>query len=303
MAGDGQYKWQKYFDSSTITKLAHIGFKPSDLVEGNLVGEHRSPFHGFAIEFAGHRGYVPGDDVKHVDWKAYYKTDRYLIKQYAQETNFLAHILVDVSESMRFEYKSGRRIDYAAFIATALAQLIVNQSDSVGAYFFDNSIVSSIRVTNSEEIVSKLADSFDRTEAKAPGSIGKILSLVAEQIGKRRIVFVISDLFGDIDETFDGIKRLLDDRHEVILIQIIDPLELDFSILGRVELIELEGEEKLEIIGADIRDAYQKLFHGFLDSVREQSLSLGIDHVLCDMSKPFGLHMAEYLSGRTFKGA
>lgn len=297
----GQREWLKYFDADTITRLTNIGFKPSVLVEGNLVGEHKSPFHGFAIEFAGHRGYVPGDDIKYLDWKAYYKTGKYFIKQYAQETNFLSHIIVDVSESMKFEYKHGSKINYAAFIATALSYVIINQSDSVGAYFFDNNILSAIRVTNSEEIVSKISDAFQHTQLKNPSAIGKVLSLIAEQIGRRHVVFIISDFFGDVNETFNGIKRLLNDKHEVVLFQIIDPVELDFDIPGRVELIELEGNGRLIATGTNIKNSYENLFNGFLSEFKQKSLTIGIDNILCDMSRPFGFHLAEYLSGRMFK--
>jgi len=293
--------WLKYFDADTVTKLSHIGIKPSGMVEGNLVGDHKSPFHGFAIEFAGHRGYVPGDDVKHIDWKAYYKVGKYLIKQYAQETNFISHIVIDVSESMKFEYKHGSKIDYAAHMATAMSNVIVNQSDSVGAFFFDNRILSMIKASGSEEIIAKIASEFRGTELKNPSAIGKVLSLIAEQINRRRIVFVISDFFGDIEDTFTGIKRLLDDKHEVVLLQIVDPLELNFDLMGRVELIELEGTGRLEVTGASIKDLYEKNFNEFLANFKKKARMLGIDYILCDMSRPFGFHLAEYLSARKYR--
>jgi len=293
--------WKKYFDADTIARLCHIGFKPSGLVEGNIVGDHPSPFHGFAIEFAGHRGYVPGDDIKHIDWKAYYKTEKYLVKQYEQETNLIAHVLVDVSESMKFEYKHGSKIGYAAFIATSLSQVITGQSDSVGVSLFDNEIRSSIRVTSSEEIMSEIVASLEKTELKGPSALGSVLSLTAEKIGKRRIVFIISDFFGDTESTLSGIRRLMDDRHEIVLLQIVDPLELDFDIPGRVRLIELEGEEKMDITGTTIRESYSELFAAFMGDLKRSTTALGIDHVVCNMEKQFGLHLAEYLSARAFR--
>ena len=293
--------WLKYFDADTINKLSHIGIKPSGMVEGNLVGDHKSPFHGFAIEFAGHRGYVPGDDVKHIDWKAYYKMGKYLIKQYAQETNFISHIVIDVSESMKFEYKHGSKINYAAYMATAMSNVIVNQSDSLGAFFFDNRVLSTIKAIGSEEIIAKIASEFRGTELKNPSAIGKVLSHIAEQISRRRIVFIISDFFADIEDTFTGIKRLLDDKHEVVLLQIIDPLELNFDIPGRVELIELEGTDRLEVSGASIKELYEKNFNEFLTQFRTKARMLGVDHILCDMSRPFGFHLAEYLRARKYR--
>lgn len=290
--------WTKYFDPEVVTKLAHIGFKPSGLVEGSLVGNHRSPFHGFAIEFAGHRGYVPGDDIRHLDWTAYYKTDKYLIKQYEQETNFLAHILVDVSKSMQFEHEHGSKQDYAAFIATALAQVVVNQSDSVGVTFFDEEIVDTIPVTSGQDVVDKIANFYDGRSCKSGQGLGNVLDLVAEQTGRRRVIFVISDFFGDPEETFRGLRRLLDSKHEVVLLQIIDPLELSFDIPGKVKFVDLEGDASFEARGTTIRDSYEELFREFLDDVHHRALGLGIDHIRCDMDTPFGLHLATYLSGR-----
>ncbi len=301
MTQTSQTQWRKYFDTDTVTRLVHLGLKPSGLVEGNLVGDHRSPFHGFAIEFAGHRGYVAGDDIRHLDWKAYYKTGKYLLKQYAQETNFFSHIVVDVSESMAFAHRHGSKLDYAAFMATALSRVIVEQSDSVGAFFFADALKASIPASRSEEVVEKIAGGLVAAEAKGPSAIGRNLGLVAEQIGRRRVVFVISDFFGSVEDTFDGIKRLLDDRHEVVMLQILDPLELDFDIPGRVRLLELEGAGRLDVVGVNVRDAFREYFHGFLGEIRRQALALGVDYLACDMRRPFGQHLAEYLSGRVFR--
>lgn len=293
-----QRQWVKYLDADTVTRLCHIGFRPSGLVEGNLVGNHRSPFHGFAIEFAGHRQYVPGDDVKHLDWRAYSRTGRYLIKQYEEETNFNAHLVVDVSESMAFEHEHGRKIDYAAFMATALSHVVISQSDSVGAFLFDNGIRAAIDVRNSEDVVAAISDGLESAEVKQPSALGDVLCLVAERIGRRQVVFVISDLFADPDDTFRGVKRLLDDKHEVVLLQVVDPLELTFDVPGKMRLLELEGVGRLEVVAHEIRESYCELFQQFLDDIRSQALRLGIDYLLCDTGKAFGYHLAEYLSRR-----
>jgi len=292
-------RWAKYFDAETVAKLACIGFKPSLLVEGSLVGNHRSPFHGFAVEFAGHRGYVPGDDVKNLDWKVYYRTGKHLIKQYEQETNFVAHILVDVSASMDFSYKHGSKKDYAAFIASALSHTIVGQSDRVGVRFFDNKVVEEIPATGSMEIVSKISSFYSGgREMKGPSAIGEVLFHIAEGIGRRAVVFIISDFFGDIERTFDGIKRLLGSKHEVVAIQIVDPLELNFDIPGRVQFLEMEGEGRFEARGVNIKDSFEELFHEFLSEMKTRCLSLGVDCIQCNTDRPFGIHLAEYLSGR-----
>jgi uncharacterized protein (DUF58 family) len=294
-------QWLKYFDADTVTRLSHLGFSPAGLVEGHLVGDHRSPFHGFAIEFAGHRQYVPGDDLKHLDWRAYARTGRHLIKQYEQETNFNAHLLIDTSATMAFDYRHGRRFDYAAFIAVAISQLVVNQSDCVAAYLFDRVVRTEIATSNSEDVVHLVNDACVRAETKEPSSLGDVLCVLAERLRRRQIVFVISDLFAAPDDTFRGVKRLLDDRHEVVLVQVLDPLEVEFSIPGRVRLLDLEGAGKLNLTGQAVRDSYHELFHGFLAELERQSTSLGVDYVRCVTDKPFGYYLAEYLSRRRLR--
>lgn len=294
--------WLKYFDADTVARLCHLGFKPAHLVEGHLVGDHRSPFHGFAVEFAGHRQYVPGDDLKHLDWRAYYRTDKYLLKQYEQETNFTAHLLIDISRSMLFEHQHGRKLDYAAFIAVALAQVVINQSDAVAACYFDNELRHQVTASNAEDVVGKVSQFCEQAEYKHPSALGQVLSLLAEQLGRRQIVFVISDLFGDPEATFRGIRRLLDDRHEVVLIQILDPLELDFNIPGRVRLTDLEGGgEPLNLIGHEIRASYAEVFGAYLNDLQTRAHSLGLDYVRCTLDRTFGFHLAEYLSARLLR--
>lgn len=295
--------WMKYFDAETVTRLTRIGFAPSGLVEGNLVGNHRSPFHGFAIEFAGHRGYVPGDDTRHIDWKVYYRTGRYLMKQYEQETNLLCHIMLDVSESMEFEWKHGKKRDYAAMMATALAQVITEQTDSVSIHFFDQQMIHEIPMTNGRDIISKIADFYETPGRvfKGTSHIGGALSLLNESSRQRHAVFVISDFFNDLDQVFDGVKRLLGNKHEVILLQVVDPLEVSFDLPGKVRLLELEGTRRLDVNALNIRDSYEELFHAFLHEMEERSRKLGVDYILCNTGRPFGIHLAEYLSSKQLR--
>src|SRR5260221_14405577 len=152
----------RYLDMSNIGKLTAIGMEPRRVVEGCLSGNHRSPFHGFAVEFAGHRQYAPGDEIKHIDWKAYYKSGKYLLKQYTEETNFLAHLVVDVSETMTFKYKHGRKIDYAAFMAVAMSFLVQDQTDMVSCTLFDEKVVEYIPRSNAETVVRKISAAIER---------------------------------------------------------------------------------------------------------------------------------------------
>lgn len=298
-----QKRWMKYFDPDTVARLSRIGFSPLGLVAGNRVGSHRSPFYGFAIEFAGHRGYVPGDDVKHIDWKVYYRTGRYLTKQYEQETNLLCEILVDVSRSMEFSYQNGRKSEYAAWLAVSLAQLIVGQTDSVNVRFFADRLLHETGLTNQDDISAKIVSFYEEYEPIGHSQIGTTLTQVNESIRRRHIVFVISDFFDEPDSIFDGVKRLLGNQHEVILIQIVDPLELSLDLSGRIRFLEMEGEGHIDLYGAQIRRSYEELFHAFLDEMKNRSRALGVDYLLCDTSRPFGIVLAEYLSARQYRTA
>lgn len=292
----------KYLDPDAVARIAAIGIKPSSLVEGRLVGNHRSPFHGFAIEFAGHRQYVPGDDVKHIDWKIYYKAGRYMTKQYELETNFVAHLLVDVSETMLFEYKHGRKIDYAAFIAVALASAVVAQTDMVAASFFTDRIEETIPATNAEDITGRISSYVEQHAPKGATAIGKILSQLAETIGRRKIVFIISDLFNNIQAIFNGIERLVFSHNEVVLLHLVDPLEIDFNYPGQVELVELEGSQRLILEGRNVRESYNELFSDYLAEMRQRARQYNIDYVLCNTGENFGITLAKYLNTRQVTG-
>ncbi|OVE77057.1 hypothetical protein BVX97_00030, partial [bacterium E08(2017)] len=225
MAQQGSSNLIKYLDPDAVAHIAAIGFKPGDRVEGTLVGNHRSPFHGFAIEFAGHRQYVPGDDLKHMDWKLYFRAGKYMTKLYELETNFVAHLIMDVSETMRFEYDTGRKIDYAAHMGVAIASAIAAQTDMVGATLFAKEVVETVEPSSAEEVAAKISHVLEGAPLKDETSIGKVLSMLAERVGRRKVVFVISDFFNDVDSIFDGVKRLVFNRNEVILLHVLDPIE------------------------------------------------------------------------------
>lgn len=293
-----QTRWLKYFDSDAIARLSKIGFSPSGLVEGKRVGNHRSPFHGFAIEFAGHRGYVPGDDVRHIDWKVYYRTGRYLMKQYEQETDLFCHVVVDVSDSMKFEWKHGSKKDYAAFIATALSQVITEQADNVNVQFCTDRVHGETGMTNSMDVIGSIAAFYEQDFKFGNGSLGEALRLLGESSGRRHIFFIISDFYDDPDDVFDGVKRLLGNRHEVVLVQLSDPLERTFDINGRIRFLDMESDESFTAVGTNLRTAYEELYREFLDNLRDRARSLGVDCLFCHTEKNLAVQFAEYLSAK-----
>lgn len=292
----------RYLDLEHVAALSAIGMKPRKVVEGCLSGNHRSPFHGFAVEFAGHRQYVPGDEIKHIDWKAYYKSGRYLLKQYSTETNFIAHMLIDVSESMTFEYQHGRKIDYAAFMAVALAFIIQEQSDMVSATLFSDRIVDYIRRSNTEEVVRRISAALENTVPKDPTAFRTVLNQAAEQMGRRGIVMIFSDLFGDLDAFYDGLKRLLYSQHEVVVFHLMDPVETDFELTGEFVFDELEGKDRITIPAHRFYDAYREEVKEYLDGLKRETQKMGVEYIQVPLNENFGSTMARYLNERTRTG-
>jgi len=292
----------RYLNVENVAALSAIGVTPRQVVEGCLSGNHRSPFYGFAVEFAGHRQYVPGDDIRHLDWKAYYKSGRYLLKQYSTETNFIAHLLIDVSESMTFEYEHGRKIDYAAYMAVALAFIIQEQSDMVSATLFSDRIVDFIRRSNTEEVVRRISTAIEDAAPKDPTAFRTVLNQAAEQMGRRGIVMIFSDVFGDLEAFYDGLKRLLYSKHEVIVFHLLDPVETDFELAGEVIFDELEGRDKITIPAHRYVDAYREEVKEYLEELQRETQKMGVEYVRVPLNENFGVTLARYLNERTRTG-
>ena len=289
----------RYLKPEVISQLGRLEFLPRGLVEGSLAGAHKSPLHGFAVEFAGHRGYVPGDDVRHIDWKVYYKSGRYLLKQYEAETNLVAHVLVDASESMEYGSRGVSKLDYAKELAASLAFLILKQRDKVGAAVFDAQVGLMLEPSNSLNQLRAMLSAFEGREATgAESRVGLAMSQYAAKAGRRGIVVVLSDFFTDVEELLDGVRRLKFDKHEVVLMQVLDDDELTFPLRGMTRFIGLEGLGQRIVEPQRLRDSYLKKFNAFLDALR-----LGADRCQADLfqvniAHSVGANLLGYLGSR-----
>ena len=190
----------RYLRPEVLNHLSNRSLKPRQLVEGTLTGDHKSPLHGFAVEFAGHREYVPGDDVRHLDWKVYFRHERHVIKQYEMETNLVCHLMLDVSESMRYGQGDTNKLLYAARLAITLGHLIVKQSDKVGLTLFDEQILDAMKPSNTMAQVLQMATSIDRITPTRKTRIGSSLLDLAARAGRRGIIVVLSDLLVEPDD-------------------------------------------------------------------------------------------------------
>ncbi|MCC6231454.1 MAG: DUF58 domain-containing protein [Verrucomicrobiales bacterium] len=256
-------------DSQALAQAEVLGLHARQVVEGYLAGEHRSPFFGFATEFAQHREYSQGDDLRHLDWKVLGRTDRYYVKQYEQETNFVAQILLDGSESMR--YGSGRisKLHYGKQLAACLTYLILLQRDAVAVGLFDSGLRRYLPRSNSRSNIHVVMSQLAAFEPGAGTQIGAVLHEMAQQAPRRGMVLLISDLFDDEDRILEGIQHLRFIGHEVVVFHVLDPAELEFPFSGNVEFVGLEGLPAQLTRAHEIRKSYLTELEAFRRRLRE----------------------------------
>jgi uncharacterized protein (DUF58 family) len=288
----------KLLDAEAIQRAEMLGIQAREIVEGYMAGEHKSPYRGFAIEFAQHREYVPGDDTRHLDWKVLGRTDRYYIKQYEQETNYVAHILIDGSESMKYGSGHVTKFDYARTMAACLAYLILLQRDAVAVGMFDTAVKGYLpRTDNMSSIhnIMRVLTSFAPTEKT---SIPAVLNEMARQVKRRGIFILMSDFFDDIDAVVRGIQHLRFGGNEVIVFQTLDPYELKFPFTGSVEFHGLEGWPRIITRPADLRKSYLAAINAFIDKLRDGCERNGCHYVKVDTSQPWHEVLSGYLAFR-----
>lgn len=282
-------------DPGAIARGESLGILARTIVEGYRVGEHRSPFRGFAIEFAQHREYTIGDDIRHLDWKVLGRTDRYYIKQYEQDTNLTMHFLLDGSESMSCGSGAVTKLHYAKILAASLAYLVLIQRDAVAFSLFDSQtrelIPRSDNMGKIHHIMNRLA-AFGSAEKTNLGAAMADLARVAKARG---VIVVLSDLFDDEAGFTKGLQQLRFAGHEVIVFQVLDPQEIDFSFGGRVEFSGVEGAGKIEVSPAEIRKSYLKEFNAMLNRMRLTCDRAGCHYVLANTGQPLNEVLSAYL--------
>lgn len=280
-------------DPVTIARAEALGLMAREIVEGYMVGENQSPFHGFSIEFAQHREYVPGDDTRHLDWKVLGRTDRYYLKQYEQETNYVAHLVLDGSESM--QYGSGPRTKFqqAQVMAACLAYVILRQRDAVSLNIFDTATRTHIPPTGNRDMIFAITAQLAAFQPTAATGIGTVLHELAHQTRRRGLVIIISDLFDDETKILDGLRHLRFKGHEVIVFHVLDPAELEFPFQGPVEFVGLEQLPALHTHPAAIRKSYRQELEKFCTTLRR-----GCEKDRCHYTRVNTAHpLHEVLSG------
>lgn len=292
--------YQKYFSPETLARLAGLELQARQIVEGFVTGLHQSPYHGFSIEFAEHREYAPGDDLRYVDWKVFGKTDRYYLKQYEEETNFSCYVLLDTSESMLYRSAAAAvtKLQYAQFVAAALSYLVLRQQDAVGLATFDNGVRNFVRASSQPSHLKQLCHVMEQSPAAGDSAMGPIFHDLAERIKKRGLILIISDLFDNVDEILMGLKHFRHKRHEVLVMQVIDPAEQDFPFRDPTLFKGLEHWPEMMTDPRSLKAAYQLEFETFLTDVRRGCRDMRMDHLLLRTDQPLDLVLSNFLASR-----
>ncbi|MGQ0613432.1 MAG: DUF58 domain-containing protein [Planctomycetaceae bacterium] len=285
-------------DPDVLKAITGLELKARLIVEGFVSGLHRSPFRGFSVEFAEHREYVPGDDIRHVDWKVYGKSDRFYIKQYEEETNLRCWLFVDISESMDYGSGGMTKLDYARHVAAALAYLITQQQDAVGLCLFDSEVRVFLPPASSAGHLRLVVRELDQASPKGKTAVGDVMRRAAEQLGGRGIVLVLSDLFDKPESVLNAVRRLRHRNHEVVLFHVLDHAERTFPF-ERMTLFEgLESAPALLADPAALRTQYLAELDAFRSTLRHGCLGDRVDFVELDTKTPLDTALSTYLASR-----
>lgn len=287
-----------YLHPDVLSRAQALGVKARTLVEGLRVGDHRSPYRGFSVEFVQHREYVPGDDTRHIDWKSYVRSDRYTIKQYEQETNFAAHMLVDASRSMLYGNGATNKLEYAKLLTACLAYVIIHQRDSVGLGIFDAGWRTRLPVSGQPGHIQKILETLEGVEPRERTAIAPLLHDLANQVKRRGLVFLISDCFEEVPALLDGLQHLRFGGHEVTVFHVLHPEELEFPFGGHVKFDGLELGEKLLTRPQLIRPAYMRALKKYMDEFQRGCERNRVDYVLLNTGRPLAEGLAAYLARR-----
>jgi uncharacterized protein (DUF58 family) len=306
----------RYLSPATIVRLGNLKLVGRFVVEGFLAGQHKSPFFGYNIEFSEHRQYNPGDDLKHLDWKLWAKSDKYYVKQYEENTSLRCFILMDISNSMNFTAATGigsragaldpaspdgvrmSKLTYAKYLTAALSFLMLHQKDSVGVVTFSDTIHDMIFPRSTPTHLHHILEAIDRGTTGEKTDVSAIISEVASRIQRRAMVIVISDFFDNQEHVIRGVRYLKYLKHEPILFQVLAPDELDIPLEDVTHFVDMEDRSNLVLDPRMLRDEYRRRMRTFLDAIAQECSFHKIDHQMFQTTDPLELALSRYLLRR-----
>jgi len=289
-----------YSDPDVIAQIADLTLRSRRLAEGAISGQHRSPFHGFNIEFAAYREYTPGDDLRRLDWRVFARSDRHYIKQYEEESNVRVTFVVDASASMN--YRGSRaalnKFDFASTLVVSLAMLLSGQQDPVGLVLFDEEAGRILPPSTTQAQVTVMSEVLKACTPARKTELGGLLRSLTDRIRRRGFLVIVSDLFTDLEAVYDGLDRLRFLGHEVLVLQVLDRDELELPFEGPTIFKDIEGDEQVFAEPGAFRRSYQGAMQEFLADVRRTCGTRGYDHVCLCTDEHLGDSLARFLRSR-----
>ncbi|HEY3251645.1 MAG TPA: DUF58 domain-containing protein [Ignavibacteria bacterium] len=319
-----QPDYRKYLNPKVISRLQNLELKARLVVEGFIAGLHKSPYHGFSVEFAEHRQYMPGDDLKYLDWKVLGRTDRYYIKQYEEETNLKSYLILDASKSMSFKSSESElkspissfrklfkkeifsnqkvstitKLEYATYLAASLAVLMYFQKDASGLIVYDELIRAFLTPKATSQNLKLLLTQLASVNPSGKTNTASALNTVAERIKRRGLIVVFSDLFDEQNKVINALKHFRHKKNEVIVFQILDPIEMSFAIDSPTIFKDIETNQELLSQPISVINSYKEAVQEFLDKYKREFRSNNIDYVFMSTENPFDIGLLSYLNKR-----
>jgi uncharacterized protein (DUF58 family) len=286
----------RFVDPTVLARVGNLELVARSVVDGFINGIHRSPFFGASVDFAEHRGYVPGDDIRRVDWKLYARTDRYYIKEYEADSNSNFAVVLDVSKSMGFGTRGITKLDYGRMLAGCLTYLVHRQRDRVGFVAFDNDIVE--HVPPSAKHMDTVLHVLDRLKPAQPGNLKVPLHKIAEHFGRRGVLVVVSDFYEEPDAVMEAIGPLRFRGHDLIVFHLLDPAELDFSFTEPSAFEDLESGVQIPVVPDKLAEQYRELVQAHIAGLTERFSANRVDYALVNTSSPLDHALFTYLTAR-----
>ncbi len=289
---------RRFIDPLLLSKISRLNLIAKLVVEGFISGLHRSPHQGFSVEFTEHKIYTPGDDLKYLDWKVFARTDRYYLKRFQEETNLKCYILLDTSRSMVFGSGKVSKMDYAKFLAASLSYLLTKQKDAVGLLTFNEDISQYLPPKSTTRHLHRILDILEETKPENKTCLSKIFHALAENIKRRGLIIVISDLLDEPEEVIKAIRHFRHRKHEVIVFHILDPYEISFDFRDLGEFLDLETGERIFLNPHLVREEYWAKLDSFIYQYRKVFSESRVEYVKTDISRPLDIFLLSYLNKR-----
>jgi len=286
----------RFVDPKVLARIGNLELLAKTVVDGFINGLHRSPYFGASVDFAEHRGYMPGDDIRRVDWKLYARTDRYYLKEYEADTNTNFSVILDISRSMNFASKGIAKLEYGKYLCACLAYFAQKQRDRIGCITFDNDIVA--HIPPSAKHLDRVLHTLDRAKPERPSNLKVPMQKMAEFFGRKGILVIVSDLYEPPEAVMEAIKPLRFRGNDIVVFHVLDPAEIDFNFDDASSFQDLETGEQIPVVPSGMADEYRKLMQEHIAALSSRFSQNRVDYSLVNTSTPLDYALFKYLSAR-----